>query len=817
MIPSRCWLGLSLLAILPLFAAAQTKRDAHVIYKDGYVIKGKVEEQVRDTIYDPASGRPFIIPSGNFHIDDYVRRIYFPPTNVQEVFQLKPGTVKPPMKIVRFDKIRQELKIGASFRFDSIPRWDEKGKRIVQVFNTATNRPIEIEQRIGIISPSYVTVASTDYEWNLVYFTQEFGPELTRKIVLQIMSEKKEYRALKEQEKFLLVAQFMHEAGWHKEAEGELTRLIGAYPNDKRTAEELLTKLKADRANAFVKDLEQRVKVGQHLVAMDRLDAYDRLDYKEIVTPDNRLKVVDLKARYEKAKSDIEQARTYLKAFATILKQTPVWTKAAEFMAADLHLDTIDRLETFVQFAQQYEMDVKANRKPGQKAEEVMAIAVSGWLQGPKAAEPDVKHGLKLAEARAFILDYLRNENQFKRSNVFSTFKRDNDLPADVIGRLIQMMPPSHAHDAKLLDTNIQTIKIDLTDSEGGSYLVQLPPDYNHLRAYPVLMLLHSGREKKAEDMLVRFTDEAAKHGLILVAPLWAGNKVVRAKAQGSAAEHALVLDTLRDLRRRFQVDSDRVYMFGWEDGANLAFDVGLGHPDQFAGVAPMNGTLQPFTRRFYWPNAQYLPFYVIEGDRNGANAKAMKELYKEWTRPPYTCLYVEYKGRGSEWFGMEVEKSLDWLTRKRRHMPLKELGRANFGGALGEEFHSSRSADNRFYWLKCEGINDKHQADHRNKWFTSYQPATFQGNLSVGNEKDNKSGAKIWNQANLRVTGTRQFTFMITPAMMNLEHPFALVVNGQKVGGLRNLQPSVETLLEELYQTGDRQRLFVAKIDIKM
>jgi hypothetical protein len=232
-----------------------------------------------------------------------------------------------------------------------------------------------------------------------------------------------------------------------------------------------------------------------------------------------------------------------------------------------------------------------------------------------------------------------------------------------------------------------------------------------------------------------------------------------------------------------------------------------------------MNGSLTPFTRRFYWPNAQYVPFYVIEGERNGNNAKIMKDLMKDcWAREPYNCIYAEYKGRGSEWYGAEVPKIFDWANRKKRHTPMKEMGRANVGGAgLGEEFRSSRSTDNQFYWLRADGIGNNYLFDHRsNKWATSYVPATFQASLSVGNEKDAKAGAKIWNQANLRVTGAKSLSFWIMPGMMDLSKPLAVRVNGQQVGAQRMIEPSLETLLEELYQSGDRGRLYIAKIDIK-
>ena len=46
-----------------------------------------------------------------------------------------------------------------------------------------------------------------------------------------------------------------------------------------------------------------------------------------------------------------------------------------------------------------------------------------------------------------------------------------------------------------------------------------------------------------------------------------------------------------------------------------------------------MCGSLTLYQRRFYSSNAQYLPFYVIDGERDGGNPKQMADLFKEWTR----------------------------------------------------------------------------------------------------------------------------------------------------------------------------------------
>src|SRR5262249_29257242 len=160
---------------------------------------------------------------------------------------------------------------------------------------------------------------------------------------------------------------------------------------------------------------------------------------------------------------------------------------------------------------------------------------------------------------------------------------------------------------AKELHTKVQTVQINLPSGGAGSYLLQLPPDYHPLRSYPVLIVL-SGSRDKADETLSRFSGEAAKHGFILAAPLWNGGNFPQGKKNVTpgAKEQALVGDTLLDLRRRFNIDSDRAFLFGWEDGGTLAFDVGLAHPDLFAGVVPMCGKLSNFTQRFYWPNAQY-------------------------------------------------------------------------------------------------------------------------------------------------------------------------------------------------------------------
>src|SRR5262249_52850119 len=154
-------------------------------------------------------------------------------------------------------------------------------------------------------------------------------------------------------------------------------------------------------------------------------------------------------------------------------------------------------------------------------------------------------------------------------------------------------------------ETNLDTvnpIEQQAAGRDGPTYIVQLPPEYRHGRSYPVLVVLHEANEKPLT-MLRRWTDVAAEHGYILIAPEWQAG--VGAYSY-SEREHASVLLALRDLRRKYNVDSDRVFLFGLGQGGTMAFDVGLSHPDLFAGVIPMSAHPELFAEK-YFRNGQYL------------------------------------------------------------------------------------------------------------------------------------------------------------------------------------------------------------------
>ncbi len=539
-----------------------------------------------------------------------------------------------------------------------------------------------------------------------------------------------------------------------------------------------------------------------------------RPDEVKLLADKHRLAIQDLKTKYETWTAELAQTKELLKELPRHTRERGPWTAASKAILDEVSIDTLGRLKTFLEVAPQHAKQLKSGQTPTQKTDEVLALAVSGWLQGDNAASTDAKSALQLWRTRQFLLEYLRNDETQAREDSLASFQRAHDIPIDVVIRIIRMLPPTQPNTEKLDAFGPTKMSIEAPGTNGGSYYLQLPPEYNPMRSYPVLLVLQSHRWGP-EPIMKHWQYEAARHGFILAAPLW-GGKAKQPTYQFTATEHAVVLDTLRDLRHRFNVDSDRVFLFGWEQGATAAFDIGLAHPDQFAGVLPMNGAVKGFPEK-YATNAQYLPFYILEGDRNGGFPKSTRFVFKEWIRNHYPSLYIEYKGRSSEFYSTEIPTMMDWMSRKHRYHPVKDLGRYHTGGrvGMGEEFKTMRSTDNRFYWLSTDEVLDNHINTYQG-WSQTKRPATLQATCAVVNE-ETKAGPRIWTQFNIRTSGVKQVTLWIAPNQVDFSRPVRVRHNGTLLGGDRHLTPSLATLLEELYTSGDRQRLYVARLAFRL
>ena len=256
--------------------------------------------------------------------------------------------------------------------------------------------------------------------------------------------------------------------------------------------------------------------------------------------------------------------------------------------------------------------------------------------------------------------------------------------------------------------------------------LVKLPPEYHHGRAYPVLIVLtHPGVD--AEQVLGSLAHEADRNGYILLAPEWAS--LFGKGWQWNGEDHVYVTAVLRDAVRHFCVDNDRVFLFGARDGANMAMDVGMSHPDLFAGVLAM-GPIPKWQNLFieYWRNAQKLPFYCVTGELSGDSAgEPAAHLRASGCRKGFPASWSVYKGRGIEWYASEMPVMFDWMGRKKRTSAGPR--RWPWATCRGHPWRRCAPTDNRFYWLGVDKIAER-TVDRQPAPGQQISPATIQGDI---------------------------------------------------------------------------------------
>jgi predicted esterase len=783
------WCGLGLLSLGFFLGTLQADL---VIFKDGFFIHGRIKQD-KITFVDPASKRVFAAAKldGFFMVDDGARRVIFAATQVADATRQN------------FEQAADLIKVGRIMRPGGgrgLPKdwWAVGTSELTKAWRRSVfirypgmpqKAPLRIPQYLTQLTPRHLRLDAGGYNWDSYYLTREFKPETIRMLLYEHLGRQK--KPLKKPDQYYYVFRFLLQAGWYREAEKELNDLVKEFPKEKKTvgkAREVLKKLKALQLADWI---ERARKAGQHHRARYLLDRLEKDKITPDQLPEKRLIALQaLVAKYRQAAKDIKRVRALLKALPRHIPETghrEVFEEAAKVISKELNEDTLPRLAGFLGMAAQAQRDRAKRKKPRHDTEQLLSLAVSGWLMGNDTAETNVVTAMQLWAARKFVLAYQKTDGSVARGNLRKAFAKQNRLELDELLQMIRLLPPPEPE--KTLPKGVVKLK-PLGQGTAKPYHVQLPPEYHPNRSYPVLVVLH-GSDTDGKTMLGRFKELAAQYGYILAAPDW-GNGLGGAY-QFSATEHDVVLDMLRDLRRRFQVDNDRVFLFGFEEGGKMAYDVGLSHPDLFAGVMPMTA-LPRWQAVHYWPNAQYLPFYVIDGDRDGANVRYNRDQFKSWVRRHFPSLYIEYKGRGKDWFAAELPFLFDWMSYKKRAHPLRSIG--------GKEgFRTMREGDNRFYWLSTHSIRPAFLNEAGSSWRTIRHPAGF--------------GASITSSNTIYATtlGVNQLTVWFAPAMVNFERPVTVKINGQ-VKWKKLVKPSLETMLEGLYERGDRHALYLAKLD---
>jgi len=497
-------------------------------------------------------------------------------------------------------------------------------------------------------------------------------------------------------------------------------------------------------------------------------------------------------------------------ALATLLE-------AAAAVLGELHPDTAGRLELFHDLARQSEARRAKGQSPSEPSDALLAYAVSGWLKGKNGADRSVEGAVRTWNLRRLATDYLGGVTSDARAATLDAYRRANPqaLAPDELVQVVTLMPPPAAADLRTPPwTAVPPAECDgvpgivrlntgaLPDAPRGvDYLLRLPPEYHHGRSYPVVLALPSAA-MPAERLVARLAEQAERNGYLLVAPEWT-NTFGTGQYDFSGKDHHQALGPLRDVLRRFQADADRVYLFGMNEGAQFALDLGMAHPDHFAGLCGFNVNLPPPVYLEYWRNNQKLPTHFVIGELAGAFPN-LRKVYEKWLPRGFPAMLTVYRGRGAEWFPAEVPRLFDWMGRKAR---VRGSGTLRLNTFTVEPWQVLRDGDDRYYWVGVAEGGTRYGNPLSNGIPNRIAPPP-QFAADIG-----RNGVVAITQA----LGVKKFTIWLERDLIDWTKPVRVTVNGVAPNGYtpKLMTPDLRLMFEELHRTGDRKMLFLGKIDV--
>ncbi|HRI16722.1 MAG TPA: hypothetical protein PLX89_27335, partial [Verrucomicrobiota bacterium] len=139
-----------------------------------------------------------------------------------------------------------------------------------------------------------------------------------------------------------------------------------------------------------------------------------------------------------------------------------------------------------------------------------------------------------------------------------------------------------------------QVFKHTGTDGQARPYHVYVPKGYDPARKHPAIVSLHGGVSRAnllTEDVVKQyradFEKDADKYGWIIIVPLGQ-----RGATWFDEVGMVNILAQFAAVKRRYNIDEDRVFLGGFSDGASGALVMGLYHPAPWAGFYALSGSI---------------------------------------------------------------------------------------------------------------------------------------------------------------------------------------------------------------------------------
>ena len=746
--------------------------------KNGIVLHGKllVMDSLLDrpdkqfaTLVEPQSdgGVP-----GHKHsiacVDNDWRRIHFPFIQgsmveaAADANSLNPRLVKFTLPLRERPKTR--LKVNPFESRIVVEPFSDFGFRRLSI--ESSTKPVHVFQAITEVTPDHILVESINCRWKIGLGLNAIPADTLGEILKRHLDKSDPVARLE-------LVRFFAQAGYFPQASRELAVTAQDFPENSS----LIVKADTELMSQFGHDIFLRLvrcqRAGQHV----RAETFAKQLATLPLDGPAKLHAAQTIKSYDQWRKMIEHAKWLQKECQSRLHNQEHKFDISRFSSEldeNLDFETLSRLQAFLdsESSDQFE------------TEQRLALAVSGWVMGSANVICDFDQAMKLWHARNMIFEYLQSGGFAHLEQLEQLLSEENFTPKK-IHLLISLLPP-------FMETRDvepgKASQLETQSQRHSRYSVMLPAEYSANHKYPLIVALRS-RNHSTEQTLWRWSgndqnpDLGADRGYIVIAPDFpdsaANDQVYDEEVQG------IVLECLADARNRLAVDSDRVFLAGHGMGADAAFHIGMAHPDEFAGVLPICGDATDYCT-YYWKNSSRTAWYVMgKGyDSQGILDRDSQPLFERILKSgsEFDFMLVEYLGRNGEDASEELPKLFDWMDLHVRPDQPKQFN-----------VRSLRRKDNRFFWLTVTGLPRDYLLSDRSKKASQIKPMEIEASVK------NRNKIQL-------ISPAQSYILRLTPDLIDFDKRLIVKI-GDHVEFNDYVKPDIGVFLEELRQTGDRNR----------
>lgn len=304
-------------------------------------------------------------------------------------------------------------------------------------------------------------------------------------------------------------------------------------------------------------------------------------------------------------------------------------------------------------------------------------------------------------------------------------------------------------------------------EEEHGTYRTLIPQNYDENKPWQVLIAFPD--EGSTAEICIQTWKTSVKDCFIVSPERFGTNW------ENSVNRLPVIYYVLRDVKKRYNLDDNRIYVAGFGKSADAVWNTVIAMPDCFAAFTAVGGN--PPENPDELASISNLPACFSAGaGGNPAVLEANRKADKKLIQLKAEHSYSEPAELGSAFSIEESKKSFQWMSGKTRKISPETLTACQNGNAT------------RFstYWLDMDIMDPKASVT-----------------ASVKN-----------NIVEITSTGVKQVTLYLNDNIMDFSKTLIVKANGKTAYSGRAVE-DIQTLCERFFESKDRLNLYSAKVTV--